>query len=298
MCEEGVRALLKEMADKGAGHPWKSSQEKTGDGFVAEGKGTAIERERLSCPFCRDYIPLLSRVLRSDAYNLPDSAIYHALRYGLPCIALGRVEPPTTNVKTRPTDQIRRRWQGMLWHTFRVAFTDLEGDQVGSYAPVENWGIGSPAVDLKELCAAAEPVLREAKKRGAIPKLKAGRREGDSVATEPEIERLLTPVFGRFGYKCQDSGHTMFGFWWRRNTDILYRHEDGSTLAVEVKADEVNDWKLPLGQPLGNLLAHSAVINIRVPHKPDPRPEDIKRFVEVAEGMLADTGRAGFLYVS
>lgn len=77
--------------------------------------------------------------------------------------------------------------------------------------------------------------------------------------------------------------------------DLLYSKSGHGTIAVEVKVDE--DWEHPICEPLGDLLEHNAVINIRVPFGQDKLDAGTRSLVSEAEHMLEASGRAGFIYV-
>ncbi len=303
MCREGVRAFVKKLQEEGIGDLEQRDWCTVADGF-GDGEGPAellIER----CPLCNEPFPIVKRVLESVAYNFPDVAAYQRLRLDAPCLALGYVTSKTTQ-KWNPDNypSLRERWQGLLWHVYDVAFVDVRNGRVDEFCPEEDWGVGDPSPQLANIVADLREPLERALRDGCIPVYTQQRPEGDSKATEPVIEEILTPVLCKYGYRFAGSQVWGIGFWCGFYLDLLYDCEkDQSSIGIEVKVNE--DWNHPINQPLKNLLCRNAVLNIRVPPELDKLECKDKKLVyspawglvKKAQDKLKDAGRAAFVYV-
>jgi len=289
MCREGVRAFVSKLQDQGTSDLEQGDWCAVVDGF-GHGKGSSqllIE----TCPVCREPFPIVKRVLQSDAYNLPDVAVYHRLRLGAPCVALGEVTSKTT--ASRDPDNhpsLRAHWQGLMWYVYDVAFVDVVNGKVKEFCPQEDWGIGGPPPELSDIVVHLQEPLKQGRREGRIP---VGSK---SVPTEPVIEEILTPVLCKYGYQFAGSQVCGSGFWCGFKLDLLYRRpKDNSTIGIEVKVRE--DWEHPINQPLKNLVHRNAVLGIRVPSEKDPLDRQRRALATKAESMLEATGSAAFVYV-
>jgi len=296
MCREGIRALVTKLQHQGVRDLEERDWRPVVDGF-GDGEGPA-ELLIETCPVCNEPLPIVKRVLQSDAYNFPDVAAYQRLRLDAPCFALGYVTSKTTqkwNPENHPS--LRERWQGLMWYVYDVAFVDVQDGAVGAFCPVANWWGDKVLVgELPNIVAGLQEPLKQARRDGRIPVCTQQRPKGDSKATEPVVEEILTPVLCTHGYQFAGTQTWGIGFWCGFYLDLLYRREkDQSSLGVEVKVGE--DWKHPINQPLKNLLSRNAVLNIRVPADEDPLNQEARRLVTEAEGVLEGTGRAAFIYV-
>lgn len=290
MCQTGVRECLDRLRgqDVTAFRPgeWRAVFDGFGEG---RGRPELLEDE---CPACGEKLFLIRRHLDSVGFNLPDAAVYQGLRVGAPCMALGMVEPGVTTMSRRPSADVRRRWQGMLWDCFNVAFVDVEGGHAGEFAPEEEWGFGDKLSELPAIAGSLRTALQDARRAGDIG------RTDDSRATEAALEHVLAPVFARHGFRfiARDRSIPIIrAFWWGHYPDLLFEAPDRRSLAVEVKVTE--DWEHPLGEPLACLLAHNAVVNVRVSIQADPVPPSVRSLVGRAEDALRASGRAEFIYV-
>jgi hypothetical protein len=297
MCRLGVAAFIGGLSGQDVGSLGDRSWRPALDGF-GDASGTAALVQD-TCKHCGRPFPIVKRTLESCAFNLPDAAIYHGLRLRAPCVALGFVVPGKTTASRRPALQLRRRWQGLMWHIYQVAFLDVEDGAIGEFCPDQAWAVGSQsAQELQRISADIEVCLREARRARTIPAYNSN-GIGDSRATEALLESILSPLLHqKHGYEFagMDRGAPIIEvFWWGHYLDLLYRRPGGATLAIEVKVTE--DWEHPLGEPLGCLLQHNAVINIRVSSQEDQLDRTTRQLVQEAETMLANTGRASFLCV-
>lgn len=305
MCKEGVRQLAEDLHKRGLGVLPAEGWRPVVDGFTQNPPRKRKEKEkgselleRVPCPCCPDPVFAVKRVLDSQHYNLPDTAIYWGLKLDRPCLALGLVQRGE-NGKTkgrRPTNEIRERWQGLLWETFQVAFVDVEGDDVGEFCPTSRWRIGRSPVDFESLVSLCETRLVQARGDGEIPVYVNDK--GSSPDTEPEIARILSPVLKRHGYPFLTPHKRFRGFWWGREVDLLFHDGDAKSLGIEVKVDE--DQHLPLGQPLAVLLAFNGVINIRVrgANGTNSAVDESQARAHDAEKRLSKiTRRAAFLHI-
>jgi len=302
MCEQGVLQLARNLSGSSFAPLAKKDWLETGNGFTSGGYAVGLLFE--TCPACGEQVRILKRPFASGAYNLPDTAIYHRLRFGQPCIALGIVDEEKTTLGQDPDakdPEIRPRWQGLLWHVYQVAFLDVGLDKkIGAFKPRKEWWVGPRPDNLPELADEFRSMLIEARDARKIEIPKPGPR-GYSTPTAGEIERTLTPRLRepRYGYQLVGTEQWIDVFWWGRKIDILYRRRDDPKMALGIEVKVKEDWRLPLGQPLGTLPAHSAVVNIRVPLKEDrgPRDLEVRRCILRAEAILEGTGRAAFLSV-
>ena len=240
---------------------------------------------------------MVTRLLESTGYNLPDAAVYQRLCFDSPGVALGWVKP---NADNPPNRDIRGRWQGLMWHVYDVAFVDVVNGEVKEFCPEEEWGIGEPPPELSDIVLHLQEPLKQARREGRIP---IGHSSRD---TEPALLPIVSPVFREYGYEVdkQEMQKVKTGFWCGFKLDLLYRRpKDNSTIAIEVKVND--DWEHPINQPLKNLLHRNAVLNIRVPPELDKLACKDKKLihspawglVKKAQDKLKDTGRAAFVYV-
>ena len=302
MCQDGIPAILQRLDGldtcqiRDQGRPIL-------DGFGEPGeKGSTLPRlSGARCSACGGRVPIVLRSLSSEGFNLPDAAVYQRLRYDSPVIAVGCVadedcvarrcvtKSATTVRRWEPSESVRSRWQGMLWHVYQVAFVDHAHGRIGDFAPAATWGRGDPPGQLPVLAAAIDQVLTEARQRSTI----AVRRS--SRDTEDTIEVLLTPVMAAHGYRLRGRHLTVMGFWQGPQPDFTWQHVTGHTVSFEAKVTE--DWEHPVCQPLANLLEHNAMVNIRVPAEPDQLTRMTRSIVDRAEQMLVATSRAAFLTI-
>ncbi len=306
MCREGVNAFVQNLQahdfrEWASQHHWAS---------IRDGFGTRKQEPTVlctaTCGICNKSFPIVKRVLESSAYNLPDAVVYQRLRLSSPGVALGQVVKGRTTSpdKYAPSEHVRQRWQGLMWSVYQVAFVDVCGDAVGPFYPTENWGIGAPPTNLDEIAADARAALHLARHAGSIP---VGT---DSRATEDQVGDVLAPImFDRYGYKALKSWNqkknkyvyvrkSVPAFWWGtgHQLDLLYQNEgEQSSIAIEVKVTE--DWDHPICEPLGDLIGHNAVLNIRVPTQEDQLDKATRQLVTKAETMLEATGRAKFMCI-
>ncbi len=295
MCREGVRAFVQELRTEDLSRFAKGRGCPIVQGFGVRKKAgkAACELFEETCSECGERFRVVTRVLDSEAYNLPDAAVYQRLCFDSPGVALGWVK---SDAEDPPNRDIRQRWQGLLWHVYDVAFVDVHDGVVGEFCPEEDWGVGDPLGELQEVVVETEEVLSAARVDGRIPVRTERHPDGDSTATEEALRPILTRVLGGYGYRFAGTHNRAIGFWCGFDLDLLYdRQKDQSTIAIEVKVTE--DWEHPINQPLKNLLHRNAVLGIRVPSEKDRLDRQTRGLATKAESMLEDTGRAGFICV-
>jgi hypothetical protein len=245
-----------------------------------------LEKE---CQICHKKFPVVGRWLETERYNLPDTAVYRQLLSDTPCVALGWVKLDTGKEKPEPSPELRKRWQGIMWNVYRVAFLDVREGEVGQFCPSSSWGKGDPLPELDSMESSLKRLLFEARKKGDIPVDESSRK------TERALKEILSPELEeKYGYELARQ-KSIQAFWWTHKPDLLYTKSDGSTLAVEVKVNE--DWKHPINEPLACLLEHNAVLNIRIPPRGDRLDAKVRKVVKKAEDKLESTGRAKFMYI-
>ncbi len=287
MCQEGVRQFAEQLQDQDIRGLLSDTPAYVRGGF-GPGKGQ-VELFIGCCPTCRRQFPILKRDLVSEAYNLPDAAIYQRLRFQAPCLALGCVTEKTTSSRDPARHPgLRQRWQGLLWHVFEVAFVDVREDIVGEFSPNHQWAAGQVIPELSDIADQASEALVRAGGGGNIPRC-------SSPKTEIAIDEVLSPIMNSFGYHASCSSTMVHAFWWGHRLDLLYEKRDSGTISFEVKVDE--DWDHPLGEPLANLLGHNAVINVRVAPNGDRLDPNTREYVCRGEELVQRTGRAEFIYI-
>ncbi len=292
MCQQGVKAFVQKLSGQDIGNLEHRRWEGVRDGFGPR-DSSVVELSVEICPRCNKSFPIVRRVLESCAYNLPDVAVYQRFRFRSPGVALGLVvKGRTTNPdKYRPGKAMRGRWQGLMWSVYQVAFLDVVEGVVGEFCPAKDWAIGDPPANLDQIAQDARHALCVARRQRSIP---VGT---DSTATEDEVGDVLAPVFDKCGYKALKK-KSLPAFWWGpgHQLDLVYGDEtEQSRIAIEVKVTE--DWDHPICEPLGDLMGHNAVLNIRVPPDQDELDKETRELVTKAESMLEATGRARFIYV-
>jgi hypothetical protein len=191
--------------------------------------------------------------------------------------------------KLEPSPDVRKRWQGLMWEVYEVAFLDVREGKVGQFCPSSNWQKGDPPPELDDIERGLERLLLEARKKSVIPVGKNSRE------TECALKEILSPELEKYGYKPIPERPSIQAFWWTHRLDLLCTKSDGSTLAVEVKVNE--DWEHPINEPLACLLEHNGVLNIRIPLGRDKLGPKIRGRVTEAENRLERTGRAKFMYI-
>jgi len=296
MCREGVRGFVKELRSQDLSRFAKGCGRAIVDGFGVRQRSGNAACELFFEETCSEFekpFPIVTRVLESSGYNLPDAAVYQGLCIDSPGVALGWVKPDGGDP---PNRDIRGRWQGLMWHVYDVAFVDVVNGEVKEFCPEEDWGIGEPPPHLANIVADLQEPLQQARRNGCIPVYTQKHPNGDSKATEPVIEQILTRVLHKYGYQFAGSQVSGIGFWCGFDVDLLYqRQEDRSFLAIEVKVND--DWDHPINQALKNLLHRNAVLGIRVPSEKDHLDRQTRALATKAESMLEATGRAAFIYV-
>lgn len=304
MCHEDVRAFVEDLRTEDLSRFAKGCGRAITDGFgVRKRSGNAAsELFEEICDEGGKRFPVVTRLLESTGYNLPDAAVYQRLCFDSPGVALGWVKP---NAGDPPNRDIRGRWQGLMWHVYDVAFVDVVNGKVKEFCPEEDWGIGEPPPQLANIVADLQEPLEQARRDGCIPVYTQKHPNGDSKATEPLVQEILTCVLREYGYQFAGSHTRVPAFWWGtgHQLDLLYRSPSQGTIAIEVKVNE--DWDHPICEPLGDLMGHNGVINIRVPPELDKLECKDKKLihspawglVKKAQRKLKDTDRAGFVYV-
>jgi hypothetical protein len=176
-----------------------------------------------------------------------------------------------------------------MWDVYRIAFVDVEDDSLGEFRPKPKWEVGQPIPDFGELINELQAAMEKARRDDAIPRR-------NSVSTCKALRPVITPVLEGHGLRFDGFEKGRHAFWWWHPVDMLYRQMDGrGTLAIEVKVDE--DWEHPINQPLAGLLAHNAVINVRIPTQGERFDPETRRIAAEAEALLSATGRAAFMVV-
>lgn len=290
MCDLGIKQLLQELRLSDV-NGWEPIH----DGFGTRPSGARDAPRRagdLPCPVCGCLIILVRRELVTEAYNLSDVAIYQALEHNSLCIALGEVSSRTTGTAGTPEDL--RRWQGLLWHVYGVAFAVVTDGAIGEWCPAEFPEPAPESLRSELSCIAdkAAEALRRARREGTIP---VGCSSRD---TEPEVLRVLEPVFKPFGYlpsRRLPAKAPYHGVRGQLPDGAFMKRRDGTKFAIEVKVDE--DWDHPLVSSLIDLLGYDAVLLVRVPPSALDRAADVRDLIAVAERKLEETGRARFIYV-
>jgi len=294
MCREDVRAFVEELRTEDLSRFAKGCGRAIVDGFgIRKQRGNAAcELFEETCSEGGERFPVVTRLLESTGYNLPDAAVYQRLCFDSPAVALGWVVPGKTTVRYPPDKVMRQRWQGLMWHVYDVAFVDVVDGKVKEFCPEEDWGIGEPPPELSDIVLHLQEPLKQARREGRVP---IGHSSRD---TEPALLPIASPVFREYGYEVdkQEIRKVKTGFWCGFKLDLLYRRpKDNSTIAIEVKVTE--DWEHPINQPLKNLLYRNAVLGIRVPSEKDRLQRQTRILATKAESMLEATGRAAFIYV-
>jgi len=296
MCETGVREFVESLSGQRMSDVGETEWGAVRDGFGKRpscGKNAPKLVER-TCPRCNGPFPIVRRVLESSAYNLPDAAVYQRLRLDSPGIALGLVVPGETTdpEKYPPAPDVRERWQGLMWAVYQVAFVDVRDGVVGEFCPADDWPVGQAPGELAGIVADTKDALNVARAGKQIP---VG---NSSKETEKALKPILSSVLSKYCYELVESPGWIPHFWYGpgRRPDIVYCRRGEGTLAIEAKVTE--DWDHPICEPLGCLLGHNAVINIRMPSGHDKLDcDETRRLVERAEGKLEATGRAKFMCI-
>ena len=296
MCEDGVAALIGGFdLRKHRAEDW----EPICDGFgepKCRRRDAASKRVFEPCPECGRPVAIVKRLLDTNAYELPDAAIYQRLRWDHPCIALGEVRfeavpgrTAHTDPCTAPETSMRSRWQGMLWHTYQVAFIDVRVDGLGQFCPTECWQSGARLADLSAIRMYLAGVLEEQKEmnRAAVG--------GSSWLGEEVVRSALgRELQTRYGF-AEETRKREVGFWCAFLPDGRYERTGGDSLGLEVKVTD--NWRQPLNQSLKNLLHRNGTLGVRLVHGEDRRDEGTRALVSEGENRLEITGRAAFLYV-
>src|SRR3989442_521085 len=117
MCETGVDDFLEKLRREGIGALPGGVWESVADGFRPRssraGEPALLEHP---CPRCQGKLAVVRRSLISEAYNLPDAAVYQRLKRGTPCVAMALVDPrpKRTTMIRRPGGRVREAWQSMM----------------------------------------------------------------------------------------------------------------------------------------------------------------------------------------
>jgi len=291
MCEQGVCQLAERAADllRRPDHEWVPVH----DGFgTAPSRAQNAPRKLLAeCPAgCGNKIPVLRRVLISCEYNLPDAAIYQAISHEGPCLAIGEVVADKTNVGAGPGQW--RKWQGLLWDLYRVAFVCVGPEAAADFQPETVPSCDRCASVLNDVVNAIQPELDKARSEGRIP---AAAPQHKERATQPEIMPILSRALGRHGYDKTDQTTLDAPYWPHRGPDIPYRRPDGHAIAVELKVD--SDWDHPLNQEVADLLEYHAVLHVRVPPGSRHSASDAEAEIRKAQRKLEDAGRGRFMCI-
>jgi len=299
-CRRGVLDLVRQLTEKEVKDVQKclaEDWETLSDGFTPdESSSSEASQLRLEpCPRCGRALPVVKRVLVSEAWFLPESAVCRRLRQGAPRVALGLVVPGRTTMGKRPSESIRSRLQGVMWHVYDVALVDVEEGRLGALVPRSDWAVGEPVEGFAERVEAMAAALREARRLGQIPR-------ATSTETEKAVHQALLPVLSDFegGPRLPGEPKTYDAFWSGRKWDLLYRERGARRrMGIEVKTQE--DWEHPLGHPVCYLGAFDCMVTVRVPPGGDSpvrkHGQKPREHVTRAEHMLAATGRAAFIYV-
>jgi hypothetical protein len=296
MCETGINVLIELFKDAKVGSYKTSSWVAVADGFGEHAGAPRFMEE--DCPTCGQPVALVKRTLESVAYNLPDAAVYQRLKSKNSCIALGLVIPGKTTMKWQPEQEVRRRYQGMLWSVYQVAFVDVVDDVPQPFEPLRDWGHGEVLQDLGPLATELTAALKIAMREKMIPVYKSTGK-GDSRGTEQRMWPIVSPILRERGYEFTAGDMQTAGIhscWWSHHPDAVYMSSSGNTLGIEVKVTE--DWDHPVNQPLADLLNHNAVLNVRVGKEDDRRSFENRRLSAEAETLLSATGRAAFIGIA
>jgi hypothetical protein len=141
---------------------------------------------------------------------------------------------------------------------------------------------------LDEIRDALKLALQRARGSGCIP------RGTSSRATTLALKPFCCSVLQEFGYGQEAPRAVADGPYFHPTPDLVYRGSAG-TIAIEIKVEE--DWDHPLGQALGYLLEHQAVLHIRVPAGDRHGIPDALPMITEAEKRLECTGRARFMCI-
>lgn len=191
----------------------------------------------------------------SNAARLLDAAVAHRLFVGARH-AVAILKPPQGISKHDPgSDSFFRAYQAAAWHGCGVLFL-----RETTLAAEPRWQLPPPPRDHRRFLEALEADIRAALAApDAIPQ--------DFLYSSSDAECIVRPIVHRLLFKRgYDRGEAQYASFWRRAvTDGCWKIDSGDAphrIALEVKLAEDVDW--PLCQPIEDLAAHDAVLQVRL----------------------------------